>query len=88
MIMKSAETMQNPERVFRDPARVLEHQEMSEEQKIRLLMNWRLDLLELERATEENMAGDDDTGSVAERLSKVNAALEELGARPGEGSPL
>jgi len=88
MVMKPNEPMQNPERVFRDPQRVLEHQELSEEQKIRLLMNWRLDLLELERATEENMAGTDDAGNVAERLSRVNAALDELGARPGEGSPL
>jgi hypothetical protein len=46
-------------------------------------MNWRLELIELQRATEENMTGADESGEVTERLRKVTDALEDLGA----GSP-
>ena len=88
MVMKSDELMRSPETAFRDPQRLLENAELSDEQKIRLLMNWRLDLLELDRAAEESMASTNDTGKVAERLSKVNVALDSLGARPEDGSPL
>lgn len=88
MVMKRDTLMQNPDREFQDPRRLLEDQELTDKQKVQLLMNWRLDLLELERATEENMASAKDTGKVAEKMKKVNDALGALGASPRSGTPL
>ena len=88
MVMKRDKLMRNPEREFKDPERLMEDQELSEKQKIELLVSWRWDLLELERATEENMGGTNDTGQVAEQLRKVNRALEKLGAEADGESPL
>jgi hypothetical protein len=81
--MKRKTLMLNPEREFRDPRRLIEDQALSDKQKVQLLMNWRLELIELQRATEENMTGADESGEVTERLRKVTDALEDLGA----GSP-
>lgn len=86
--MKRDELMKDPEREFREPRHLIEDQELSDTQKIQLLINWRLDLLELQRATEENMAGTNDSGEVAERLKQVTDALEDLGASPEGGTPL
>ena len=82
MVTKRGILMEDPEREFHDPRHVLENHELSEAQKLQLLLNWRLDLLELERATEENMAASIDSGDVAEQLKKVTDALEELRATP------
>jgi hypothetical protein len=69
----------NPARVFIEPANVLENAELSVEDKISVLESWRLDLLELQRANDENMArtdgGSDDSG---ERLREVNESLALL----------
>lgn len=61
---------------------------VSTQEKIRQLEDWRLDLLEKQRATEENMrpssAGDGE--NVGEDLRRVTEALADLQESPGSGS--
>jgi hypothetical protein len=73
--------MLDPEREFKNPHRVVEDQVLSAKQKIAVLISWRLGILELQRATAENMTSPhDDAGEIAENLKNVTDALVELGA--------
>jgi len=61
------------------PRRVLTDDGLSTTDKIRLLEDWRLDLLEKLRASEENMpSAIERPGDVAERLRQVTEALAIL----------
>lgn len=61
----------------RDPADIVADDSLDTATKIRLLSDMRLDAVELQTATEENMPGD---GTAADRLQRIDAALTELGA--------
>lgn len=61
----------------RDPADIVADDSLDTATKIKLLTDLRLDAVELQTATEENMPGD---GSAADRLQRIDAALTELGA--------
>lgn len=75
-MLKREELTRDTERLFKEPAHVLENQELTLADKIRVLENWQLDLLELQRASEENMAGADGQGANAtQRLQAVNESL-------------
>lgn len=75
-MLKREDLTRDTERLFKTPSHVLESDELSLADKIRVLENWKLDLLELQRASEENMVGADGQGaSVAERLRAVNESL-------------
>lgn len=64
---------------IRHPHRVLADHDLSTAEKIKLLEDWRLDLLELQRAAEENMpSATVQPGEVAERLRQVTEALAIL----------
>ena len=85
MVMSRDKLMKDPQAEFRSPERVLEDQELSDQQKIALLMNWRLDLLEMQRADSENMQGTSEEDDVAAELKSVTDALTTLGADPATG---
>jgi len=51
--------MEAPGSVFATPEEVLEHDELSEAQKIEILRRWQYDAVELDVAVEEGMPGDD-----------------------------
>lgn len=86
MVMSREKLMRNPQDEFRAPQHIVEDQELSEKQKIELLMNWRMDLLELQRANGENMQKDaDDSGELAVELKNVTDALQMLDADPCTG---
>jgi len=51
---------------------------VSTETKIQTLDSWRVDLLERQVATEENMAAEGDSIDSAELLRRVTIALNEL----------
>jgi len=66
----------NPTSVFNAPQDVLDNQDFTREQKIKILKCWEYDAHELQIAEEENMpAVDSDVGDM---LQRVLAALREL----------
>jgi hypothetical protein len=70
----------DPEREFLEPHYLVERQDISAEDKLTLLKNWHADLLELQRASEENMpSANVPAGLAAEKLSKVAQAIELVG---------
>jgi hypothetical protein len=86
MVMRRDKLTQNPRDEFRSPQRVVEDSELSNSQKIEVLLNWRLDLLEMQRADTENMQTGSEQGSdVATDLKSVTDALLALGADPATG---
>lgn len=73
--MNSTKSIQRPTR----PSDVLDDDSRSLEEKEKYLEDWRLDLLERVRATEENMeANSRKTDDLSEQLRQVNAALTDL----------
>jgi hypothetical protein len=76
MVLTKEQLVRDPQGTFSEPRRVVENQELTAEQKLTILKSWQLDLLELLRATEENMpSADRQPGEVAEELRQVNDAL-------------
>lgn len=69
----------DPEATFRQPRIVVEHGELSDADKIRILLNWRQDLLEMQTAGAENMPDLSGESQVATRLQAVTDALLALG---------
>lgn len=66
-------------RHFKQPQDILNNGDLATEQKIELLKEWEIDLRQMMVASEENMPSTK-SGSTADLLSKVNAALTELGS--------
>lgn len=72
-------TSTNPIQKPVSPSEVLKNDNLSREQKEEYLENWRLDLLERVRATEENMLDtDEETDNLSDELREVDKALAEL----------
>ncbi len=68
--------IKDPADVFERPSDVLEHKDLSREQKIKILHQWEYDALQREVATEENMPSSDGAGPA---LAEIRRALEALG---------
>ena len=65
----------------REPEDVAADQTLAKEEKIRILEDLRLDAIELQTATAENMpAPGDAVGQSTDRLSRIDAALRTLRA--------
>lgn len=58
-----------------DPRELLDRQDLTRDQKIGLLKDWQLDLMERMKATEENMTGNKDESRLAEQLRNVTGVL-------------
>jgi hypothetical protein len=73
----------NIERLSRDPAKVLASEALSDDEKMSILESWKLDLVERQRASDENMRAGSDApaGDAAERLREVANALRTLRER-------
>jgi hypothetical protein len=71
-------------REFERPRDILESHDLSPEQKIKLLKEWEFDLRELQVASEENMTGDNASGTTAELLRECRLTLGRLGAADGD----
>jgi hypothetical protein len=78
----------NLERLSRDPAKVLASEGLSDDEKVSILESWKLDLIERQRASDENMRAGTDaaTADVAERLRVVANALRTLRERHGRSN--
>lgn len=67
--------MNDPSSVFQKPSDVLDNMELSSEQKIEILRQWKQDIMQRLVAEEENMTGEPGN---AERLKQVTDALIAL----------
>lgn len=63
---------------FDSPEAVVASDGLSPDQKIAILEDWRVDLIELQTAADENMAARQGSGAVAEELRQVTEALKRL----------
>ncbi|HMB72388.1 MAG TPA: hypothetical protein VKQ06_02375 [Gammaproteobacteria bacterium] len=69
----------DPELEFGDPKRLAMNPDLSLQRKLEVLESWRLDLIELQRAEDENMRGLEITpGATAKRLADVSSVLALL----------
>jgi hypothetical protein len=68
-----------PEDFFATPRELLESDKLSHEESIEALKAWRLNLVQLSTASNENMQGGEN--SSAKMLQKVDMALDELNSK-------
>jgi hypothetical protein len=79
MIMKLQQLIRDPEGAFDEPGDVVDCVDLSRHDKIVVLESWRADLIELQKATDENMSSDAHVpGETAARLAQVAAAIMRL----------
>jgi hypothetical protein len=76
---QNAPQITDPQKAFVDPKHLVDAKGLSQDEKIKLLLDWRQDLLEMQSATEENMPGQRGDAGVAMRLKDVTDALLALG---------
>ncbi|HEX9772950.1 MAG TPA: hypothetical protein VGA44_05750 [Steroidobacteraceae bacterium] len=67
-----------PESEFRFPHAVVQNRELSYDDKIVVLRNWKQGLIQLQKASEENMLDGRGPNDVATRLVAVTQAMTEL----------
>ncbi|MGM0481111.1 MAG: hypothetical protein ACQEQZ_04185 [Pseudomonadota bacterium] len=65
--------MNNPASNFSEPQQVLDRDDLSHEQKLKILKQWRYDELETEVADQENMSADK-----PDRLGEINNLILKL----------
>ena len=80
---KRASPTCDPEAAYHEPRFLLEDKNRSDEEKIKLLLDWRQDMLELQTAGAENMPNQQGESNVASRLQAVMDALITLGYKSG-----
>ena len=79
MMVKRKELLRDPDKVFVDPTRLVERSDLTKTDKLELLEQWRLDLIELQQAADENMpSANAETGDTAEKLRRVSEAIVQL----------
>lgn len=67
-----------PQSVFRYPLAVVQSHELSYDDKLAVLRNWRQGLIQQQKATEENMLDERGPDAVGTRLAAVLQAMTEL----------
>ena len=67
--------LHDPSAEFADPCEVLVAKRLQAEDKIRVLEQWRYDLVRLQAASDENLTGDADSGS---KIRKIDECLRQL----------
>jgi hypothetical protein len=76
---RKAPQIADPQKAFAHPQHLVDAKGLSDDEKVRLLLDWRQDLLEMQTATEENMPGQRGDAGMAMRLKDVTDALIALG---------
>ena len=69
-----------PEAVFSHPFEVLHSSELSYDEKVQVLRNWKQSLEQLQTASEENMLNEAGPSDVSIKLAAVTNALIEMHA--------
>jgi len=77
--MDYQQALKNPGRMFAEPESVEASAEFDDAQKRAILVQWKDQLIQLAKATEENMPGPESNGRGAECLRRVVDALTRLG---------
>jgi len=72
-----------PQSVFKYPEAVVHCRELSHEDKVKVLSNWKQELVQLQKAGEENMLDERGPSDVASRLAAVSNAMIALEERSG-----
>jgi hypothetical protein len=67
----------DPSRMFPNPTAVLEANDLSKEEKIKVLQSWELDAKRLLESADENMT--DERGREGNQLPEIQKALRALG---------
>jgi len=67
-----------PQSVFDDPEEVLHCRELSYDDKVTVLRNWKQELVQLQKAGEENMLDERGASDVGTRLTAVTQAMIAL----------
>ena len=76
----------DPEHRFGDPRQLAADPAISDAEKLRILESWRLDLVELQRAEEENMpSAGVEPDETAKKLAEVSRVLDVVSGRVGDG---
>jgi hypothetical protein len=70
-----------PQSVFKYPEAVLHCRELSHEEKLTVLRNWKQELVQLQKAAEENMLDERGPSDVGSRLAAVTQAMIALDER-------
>ncbi len=68
--------LKDPASCFERPSEILEHDEFTRDQKLKILQQWEYDVLQREVATEENMPS---PSTSPPRLAEIKKALDALG---------
>jgi len=69
------EILRDPSAAFADPREVLGFEGLSRDEKIRVLQQWRYDLVRLQVASAENLTGDSSPGS---GIQSIDECLRQL----------
>ena len=75
--------MKDPAACFAKPSEILDQEDLTKDQKLKILHQWEYDVLQHEVATEENMTP---SKSGHPRLAEIRQALEALGDSGGPGT--
>jgi hypothetical protein len=70
-----------PQSVFKYPEAVLHCRELSHDDKVTVLRNWKQELVQLQKAAEENMLDERGPSDVGSRLAAVTQAMIALDER-------
>jgi hypothetical protein len=74
------EAIADPSRMFPNPMAVLDADNLSREEKIKVLQNWELDARRLLESADENMT--DERGRERNQLPEIQKALRALSVAP------
>lgn len=69
--------LRDPSAAFNDPCEVLVQSRYARDDKVRILQQWRYDLVRLQVASDENLTGD---GTDASLIRKIDECLRQLRA--------
>lgn len=72
-----------PQSVFKYPEAVVHCRELSHDEKVTVLRNWKQELVQLQKAGEENMLDERGPSDVGSRLAAVTQAMIVLDERSG-----
>jgi len=70
-----------PQSVFKYPEAVVHCRELSHDDKVTVLRNWKQELVQLQKAGEENMLDERGSSDVGSRLAAVTQAMIALEER-------
>lgn len=73
---KLDEILRDPSAVFADPADVLAQEQFSDAEKVKILQQWRYDMVQLQVAAQESLIGE---SRGAKDLTRIDDCLRQLG---------